>query len=359
MSERSQISLRTVFIVCFGVLCVVALVAAVLTTRVAITLTLFGIMIAIGLDHGASLLVRWWGIKRWLALVTATGFFLVAFVGMAFVIIPPAIEQVQVLLNDFPKMLDRVRHTHVFLSLDRQFQLSAGITKISGEAPGWLFTIANQLLSLAGAVLTVCILAIFMVIFGAPLLRGVLGEIAAEKRTHVRRVLDNIYRSIGGYVAGLALICWVNALVTATFLAIAGIPFFLPLALLAGVSSTIPYLGSLVMSIGITGFALLTRGPWVALAAGVFFVVYGQIEGNVLSPIVFRRTVHVNPLVTTLAILFLGEMAGIVGAIIAIPVVAAAQIVVLEILRARREDENVIMTPAESREEDRIIRLNE
>jgi predicted PurR-regulated permease PerM len=73
------------------------------------------------------------------------------------------------------------------------------------------------------------------------------------------------------------------------------------------------------------------------LACLIYFVAYGQIEGNVLGPLVFRRTVHVNPLVVILSVLFLGEMAGIIGAIIAVPVVAALQVIVRELLRVRRQ----------------------
>ena len=62
-----------------------------------------------------------------------------------------------------------------------------------------------------------------------------------------------------------------------------------------------------------------------------------MLEGNVLAPLIFRRTVNVNPLVVTLSILFLGEIAGIMGAIIAVPVVATLQIVLREVLRIRRE----------------------
>jgi len=61
----------------------------------------------------------------------------------------------------------------------------------------------------------------------------------------------------------------------------------------------------------------------------------------VLAPLVFRRTVHVNPLLTLLAVLFCAELAGIVGAVVAVPVVAAAQIVVGELLQLRRERQQV------------------
>jgi predicted PurR-regulated permease PerM len=68
-----------------------------------------------------------------------------------------------------------------------------------------------------------------------------------------------------------------------------------------------------------------------------YFVLYGQLEGNVLGPFVFRRTVHLDPLVTLLGILFLAELLGIAGAVVAVPAVALAQIVVRELLAARRD----------------------
>jgi predicted PurR-regulated permease PerM len=87
----------------------------------------------------------------------------------------------------------------------------------------------------------------------------------------------------------------------------------------------------------ITLVAAATAGAWHGLATGIYFIAYGQLEGNVLSPLVFRRTVHVNPLIVTLSILFFGEIAGVAGAIVAIPVMASLQIIVRELLRIRRE----------------------
>jgi predicted PurR-regulated permease PerM len=75
------------------------------------------------------------------------------------------------------------------------------------------------------------------------------------------------------------------------------------------------------------------------VATGVYFILYGQLEGSVLSPLIFRRTVHINPLVTTLAILFMAEFMGLPGAIIAVPAAATAQILAREILAMREESE--------------------
>jgi predicted PurR-regulated permease PerM len=103
----------------------------------------------------------------------------------------------------------------------------------------------------------------------------------------------------------------------------------------------IPYAGPIVAGTGISLIALFTVGIGHGLASGIYFIIYGLLEGNVLGPLIFRRTVHVNPLVVTLSILFFGEIAGIMGAIVAVPAVATLQIVLRELLRMRRERLNL------------------
>ncbi len=85
-----------------------------------------------------------------------------------------------------------------------------------------------------------------------------------------------------------------------------------------------------------TGDGDLVRPPPALEPVAIYFVLHGQLEGNILAPLVYRRTVHVNPLITLLAILFLAEFMGIAGAVLAVPVAAAAQIVMREALALRR-----------------------
>jgi len=178
---------------------------------------------------------------------------------------------------------------------------------------------------------------VFMLIFGGAVIDALLAEARPEHLPMYQDLRHKFYQSLGGYLGGLALICAVNATLTTSFLAIDSVPFFLPLGILAGASSTVPYAGPLVVGTTISVIALLTKGTWHGIAAGIYFIAYGQVEGNLLSPLIFRRTVHVNPLVTFISILVLGEIAGVAGAVLAVPVVATLQIILREILRVRRE----------------------
>jgi predicted PurR-regulated permease PerM len=341
------VTLKTVFSVSFAVLLVVSLVWALVHSVVAIALTGAAILFAVALDHGVAWLVRR-RLRRDLAIAVVALAALGLVVGLAFTLIPPAVDQGKALVQQAPSLVRTARQSRLFVRLDQQYHLAKRIEQAEKELPKMLEGAASPILaalggliSLAGAAVTIFVLTVFMLIFGGRVIRAALAEARAERRPVYENVLRKIYKSIGGYLSGLTLICTINATLTTIFLAINRVPFFLPLGILSGASSTIPYAGPFVTGTFISLLTLVTQGVWHGLACGIYFVLYGQLEGNVLSPLIFRRTVHVNPLVVTVSVLFLGEMAGIVGAIVAVPVVAALQIIGREILRERREQLNL------------------
>ncbi len=339
----SQVTLKTVLTVSFGVLLVVAIVDAVGHALLSVTLIGAAVMLAVALDHPVVMLQNR-GVNRSLAIAIISISLLGLVVALGFTLIPPAIDQGRQLMHDAPSFLRQARGSSLFRRLDMRFHLAARVTLAETQLPDMLEGAATPilaalggLLSALGAAVTVAVLVVFMLIFGGRLIKAMLAEARPEHVATYQGVLGKIYQSIGGYLGGLALICSINATATTSFLAIDRVPFFLPLGIISGMSSMVPYAGPAVAGVGIALIALLTKGLWHGIAAGIYFIAYGQIEGNLLSPLIFKRTVHVNPLVTTLSILVMGEIAGVVGAVVAVPVVATLQIVLREILRMRRE----------------------
>ena len=339
----SQVSVKTVLTVALGAVGVWAGVLFVVHSVLALTLTVSALMIAVALDHGVALLARR-GVPRpaaiALVLLVAAGFI----AGVGFVIIPPAVGQGKALLLGLPEILRMARATRLFHGLDDRLHIANRLLAFEHELPQMLEGAAAPILSLLGGVLsgvaataTVVVLAVFMLIFGGAVVQGLLGETLPTRRPVYTAVIEKAYRSIGGYLLGLGLISFTNAALTTIFLAIAGLPFFLPMGILSGLSSVIPYAGPAVVGTTVTLIALATKGTGTGIACAVYFLAYGQLEGQGLAPLIFRRTVHVNPLVVVLAILFFGELAGIIGAVLAVPAAAAIQIVLREILRGRRE----------------------
>ncbi|HEX2659565.1 MAG TPA: AI-2E family transporter, partial [Polyangia bacterium] len=275
-------------------------------TIVAVTITVSALMIAVALNHGVALLTRRRVPRPWaIAIVTLAG--LIVLAGVALTIIPPAVGQGKALILRLPEILRAARATRFFRVLDDRLHIATRFLSFEQRLPQMIEDTAAPLLSLLSGVLsgvatvvTVGVVAIFMLIFGSALIRELLGETLPERRPRYATVLDKTYRSIGGYLMGLGLICMTNAVLTTIFLSIVGVPFFLPLGLVSGLSSLIPYVGPTVVGASVTVIALATGGTGTGIACAIYFVAYGQLEGQVLAPLVFRRTAHVNPLVVVL-----------------------------------------------------------
>jgi predicted PurR-regulated permease PerM len=345
----SQVTLKTIFTVCFGVLAVAGLVFFLLRTQVSVTLTLGAGMVAVAMNHAVEVLTRL-GLRRKWAVPTVVFALLALGAGLSFMLIPPVVAQAKALIAEAPALWRKLQHTPVFLALDARFDLTEQLRQSVPAAAGAVapvLTAIGSVLSAVGGLVTLLLLAIFMLLFGRDLVAAMLAEASARNRKRYERIVQTVYDSVGGYVGGLIGICSINAVLTTTFLAITGMPFFLPLGIVSGVSSAVPYAGPLVAGSTITLLALITGGGLKAVATGIYFILYGQLEGNLLSPLIFRHTVHINPLVTTLAILFMAEFMGLPGAIIAVPAAATAQILIREILSLRKEqDEKLRREPA-------------
>ena len=356
-SRRPQVTSKTLFMVLLGLVLTWAAVEFVARTLVALALTAAAAMIAVAMNHGVAALIRRRVPRSWaiaIVVFAATG----VIVGLAFTVIPPAVSQGKALALGLPDIIRAGRATRVFHELDDRLHIAKSLLAFEQRLPQMLEETAAPLLTLLGgvlsavtAVVTIAVLTIFMLIFGGRLVHELLQETLPARRPRYEVIVETAYSAIGGYLMGLGVICFTNATLTTVFLAIVGVPFFLPLGIVSGLSSLVPYAGPAVVGVSVTLIALGTRGLGVGVATAIYFILYGQLEGQVLSPMIFRRTVHVNPLVVILSVVFFGELAGIVGAVLAVPTAAALQIIVREILRTRRQRLHLAATPLNSPEE--------
>jgi putative heme transporter len=337
------VTLKTAFTVCFAALAVVTLAVLLVKAQVALILPGSAALVAIALNPLVVLLMRA-RLKRSFAIGVVLAALLSTLTTVAVLVIPSAIAQGQALVEEAPTLADEILASRFFQRIDARFHVLEHLEKkgrdptelASGALPPLLHAVSG-VFSLVGALVTILFLVVFMLIFGPGLVRRAVALALPERRERYERVLSKVYTATGGYLAGLTLICSINATLTTTFLAIIGVPFFLPLGIASGFSSMVPYAGPIVAGGTITLLTLATGGAWKGTAAFIYFILYGQLEGNVLAPLVFRRTVHINPLLTLLAVVCFVEMAGIVGALLAVPVVAAAQIIARELLLIRQE----------------------
>src|ERR671927_1115856 len=151
-----------------------------------------------------------------------------------------------------------------------------------------------------------------------------------------RRVAHEIYRTVGGYVTGNLLISLIAGISTTVVLLIVGVPYAVALGLIVAILDLIPLAGATIAAI-VVGIVAFIHSIVAGIVVLVFFVVYQQIENHLLQPIVYGRTVQLSPLAVLVSVLIGAELAGILGALAAIPVAGAIQVVVVDWNRHRRE----------------------
>lgn len=218
-------------------------------------------------------------------------------------------------------------------------------------------------LSTAGTLtelLTGALLVLFTLIFLLQGGRSIFSFVTKVFPGHVRdRVRDAGragFHSLGGYMRATFLVALVDALGIGTGLAIMGIPLALPLASLVFMGAFIPLVGAVVAGFLAVVVALLAKGFVYALITLGLIIAVQQLEGHVLQPLVMGRAVSIHPLAVVLAIAGGGVLAGIVGALLAVPTVAfinsATRILLAEDpdaeeVRQRDSDSVLIEAPAD------------
>ena len=332
--ERSQVSVKTTATVSATVLGVVLAAWIAWKTAGAIVVTLVALLLAVALDRAVSFLRRH-GVGRGLAIAVVACAVLATLAGLGWLVIPRLVAQASALVHAAPEIARTVRGSRAYHLLERHVDVDAALGRLGNVMTPALEAAGKAVEALAAAV-TVVFVTIFMLTSGPKLLEKLLAQARPERRDEYRDLLAKVYRALSGYVGGHLAIVGLQGVATVIALAVAGVPFFLPLGVLSALASLVPFAGVLVMGTAVSLIAWATSGLWAGVGVAAYYVLYQEFENHVLYPVVYRHTVDVNPLIIVLAVLFMWELGGIPGAILAVPSAAAGHIVVGELLRYRR-----------------------
>ena len=190
-------------------------------------------------------------------------------------------------------------------------------------------TLAGQVLSNAGAValiFTVLALSIFVTVFfllrGGDMWRWFINQLPARSRENVHRAASSGWYTFAGYARGTVIIATADGVLAFILLAIVGVPLAAPLAVLVFIGAFIPLIGAPAAMVIAAVVALAAGGIVDALIVTIGIALIGQIEGHLLQPLVMGRQVSLHPVVVALGVTAGTFLAGLLGAIIAIPVLA-------------------------------------
>jgi predicted PurR-regulated permease PerM len=245
-------------------------------------------------------------------------------------------DQLPALLNDAKagrgpvgSLLDRTNALqYVQANQDRIRAMASGLTT---PAAGLLKGVAT---GIAGAV-TIFVLSYLMVLEAPKMVESSLNLLSPHNRDRARRVGTDCARSITGYLSGNLLISVICGVLTYIVLKVMGVPFAGLISLFVALADLIPLVGATLGAVVATIAGFIHSVP-AGIAVIIFFVVYQQLENHLLQPLILSRTVKLNPLAVLVAILVFAELAGVLGALLAIPVAGIIQVILRDVWDHRR-----------------------
>ncbi len=330
------------FVSALGVLAALVIGYSLRQLASVIVLVLIAAFLAVGLNPIVEFGIRR-GMKRGWAVLGVAITVLAFLTGLLFVVGGVLRDQVETLINDTPKLIDDLRHHKTIAHLDAKYHILSGLEnklkkpEFLTDAFGGVFNVGLTVLSAVTTTVVVLILT-FYFLAALPRLKRALYSLApATRRERVAGLGDEILRRVGRYVIGAVSVAMLAGTVSLLFLLSVGLAqYALPLAVMVAILDLVPLVGS------ITGAALVTivglaNSLSIGIACIVFYLIYETLEGYVIYPRVMRSSVDVPEYVTIIAVLTGGALGGIVGALLALPIVAGGLLIVQEVW-VRRQD---------------------
>src|SRR4051794_3141992 len=330
------------------VLAIIALVAGALLVGYlawkGITLVLIAVLFALALNPAVELLVaRNFSRGSAAAVVFVLALALLGLLGL--LLIPPLITQITNFANALPDLVAGASHGHGPLgSIERRFHILENLpTAVSGGGSGGLGGVASSglevvlgVLGTLASIVIVGFLTFFMLLEGPVWSKRIIALLPEPAGRRCERVAYGIYRTVGGFVSGNLVASLLAGVTTIGVLVATGVSFAVPLGLLVAFLDLLPIFG-MIVALVIMGAVSFAHSVVAGIVVVGFMFVYHQFEVYMLRPLIYGRTVELSPLAVLVAVVIGTELAGVIGALAAIPVAGAANIIVCELLDGRAD----------------------
>lgn len=323
-----------------GVLLATAIVLWTLwISRTVVTWILISLFLALALNPAVNALQRRGIRRRGIAVGIVFLIVLLGLVAIGAAFIPTLVREVGDFVQALPGYVrDLTAGRGPLGFLEREYQVvervqtaveGGGTGALAGGATSTALTITQGLATGIVATVTIGFMTLFMLLEGRGWFERFYGLLPPESEPRWRHVGTRIYATIGGYVTGNLLISAVAGISATIVLLILDVPYAVALGLLVAILDLIPLAGAVIASIIVTLIAF-TVSTTVGIIVGVYFLIYQQVENQILQPVVYGRTVNLSPLAVLIAVLIGGTVAGVLGALGAIPIAGAIQVIVVD-----------------------------
>lgn len=332
-----ELDWRSVLVLMAAFVGLVAITGLVRSTPRTLTAMAVALILALALNPIVAVVERHARVRRSVAVPMVLVAFAAAAAGIMLLLVPPAVRQGRDLGDELPQVAARLGEVPVIgddlLRADAPARLEKWIAELPDRLEGDTKpleeagrTVADMLLAATATLL----LAITLLMDGQRLLRGARRLVPAAHVPRADRVAGLLYRVVGRYVAGSLMVAGVAGVTVLIAGLLLGVPLTPLAAVWVALWDLVPQIGG---AAGGIPFVLLgfTQGPGTGLACAAFFIVYLQIENHILQPLLVGQAVRLSPPATMTAALLGVSAAGVVGALVAVPLAGAAKAVYLEL----------------------------
>ena len=331
-----------------AVLFVLALAYIFLQVGSVLVIVILGIILAAAIEPFVYRLRRH-GLGRGQAILTVYAALMVGVGIGVYLILPSVFRQGGALIDNIPAILINLRDQTE--ASDNNFIRETGTAIVRrlqifyrdfNESPPIEGATAVQLVSstfgLLFTIITTLIVGFYWMTEKAIIKRLLIGLLAPRYRDRVHGIWDNVEAKLGGWTRGQAVLCLVIGLASAVAYSplFLDLPFWLALALWAGLTELIPFIGPWLGG-SVAATVALTQSFETAILVVVFVIVLQQVEGAWLVPKIMKNAVGLTPLTVVIAVQVGGALGGPVGAILAIPIAGVVQVVIQDLLAGRKE----------------------
>jgi predicted PurR-regulated permease PerM len=268
-----------------------------------------------------------------------------AFTALGFLVVPPVAEQGGLLADNAPKYLDNMLANRFVQDLDSQYRVldkvQVEFQKLvtdSGFMSGVFGGVLGASKALASgffAIVTVLVLTLYFLSTLPRVKDAAYGMVPSSRRPRFESLSEEIMRRVGSYAIGQVAVATINAIASWIMMSIVGIKYAAVLAVVVGVLGLIPMVGA-SLGAAVVCLVALFDDPQKAVIALIYYVVYQQVENYVIAPRIMQRTISVPGAVTVVAALIGATLAGVLGALLAMPVAAGLLLIYEEVLLPRQ-----------------------
>ncbi len=260
-------------------------------------------------------------------------------------VIPPVVEQGTQLAQQAPTYVQDVLDSRWVRELDKNYDV---IDKVQAELAqrmqdqqflegvlGGLLGAGRAVINGTFQVLTILVLTLYFMAALPKVKQGAYAMVPSTRRARVVSLSEEIMRRVGSYAIGQASIATLNAILSYVMMSFLDLQYAAVLAVTVGLLGLIPMVGATLGAVLVCLIALFDE-PQKAVIAGVYYLIYQQVENYLIAPRIMQRTVSVPGPVTVVAALTGGALLGVLGALLAIPVAAGLLLLYEEVLVPRQ-----------------------